>query len=246
MKKKSYFAKEQDRVNNTFFSADGFSDDNFYGSEYSSADGFADNFYGNDYSNADAAPAPAMRVAKSNPYTFQIANSAAVNLSNVVLLGANQNTVLGTTNFGNTGVNASVTITQLNGSISYAQFLQMIKTQSFMVGEIQLQSTNTTAPFLTFSVAQTEPDGRTSTVPYYPILNKFQQQNGVSSIEQLIPVNGNTQFLFSILSSDTLTVRLFPCQTVDVSRAVVDRPVAVSYNNPRINAQTLTLGKGNS
>lgn len=246
MNKKNYFAKEQAKANDMFFAADGFADDNFYGSEYSNANGFADdNFYGNSYS-ADGGCAPAVSVSRSNPYTFNIANSAAVDISNVVLLGANQNTVLNTTNFGNTGTAAAITITQQNGAVTYAQFLQAIKTQPFLIGEMQLQSSNTSQPFQTFTVSQTENDGRTSSVPYYPVLNPFQQQSGVAIIKQLIPVNSYTQFTFTILASATLTVRLYPAEQVDISRSVVGEPVSKPYNNPQIATQpfTLTGGKG--
>lgn len=229
---RQYLIAESESANEQFFGADGFADDNnFYGNDYS--------FYGNDYS-ADAGAAPA-KTQTSMPYVFLISNSTASDVSNVLFLGANQNTVLNTTNFGNA---AAITITCLNGSISYAQFLQALKSNAILVGEMHLQSSNTSQPFTPFTVSQTDPVGATSSLPYLPTIDPYQNQSGVSVFKQLIPINAWTQYTFTMLASASMYVRLFPAQTIDTSRALLDKSVARQYNNPRISLPAIrSIGK---
>lgn len=230
---REYLINEQESANDMFFGADGFADDNnFYGNEYSS-------FYGNDYS-ADGSPAPA-KTQSAVPYVFLIANSTAADVTSVTFLGANTNGLTGVTNFGNP---AAITISCLNGSITYAQFLQSLNSASILVGEMQLQSSNTSQPTTPFSVTQTDLNGATSTLPYLPQLDPYQNQNGVIVFKQLIPINAWTKYTFTMLASANMYVRLYPAQTIDTSRALLDKAVSRQYNNPRISMPAIRqIGK---
>lgn len=230
---REHLINERDMANDHFFGADGFADDNnFYGNDYSA-------FYGNDYS-ADACPAPA-KTQSSVPYVFLISNSSASDVSSVTFLGANVNGLSSVTNFGNA---AAITITCLNGSITYAQFLQSLNSNAILIGEMQLQSSNTSQPTTPFSVTQTDLNGATSTLPYLPQLDPYQNQNGVIVFKQLIPINAWTKYTFTMLASASMYVRLYPAQTIDTSRALLDKPVSRQYNNPRISMPALRqIGK---
>lgn len=240
MNRKNFFEREQARANDMFFSADGFANDNFYGAGYS-ANGFNnDNFYGSPYSSAEgnAAPAPQYQIVKSNPYNFKIVNSASVDISGVVLLGANINGLSGLTNYNN---NAAITITMQNGTLTYAQFLNSLNSASFLIGRTLLQSSNTSQPFEEYSVSQTDLNGATSSLPYTPTPDPYQNLATVSFLDQLVPVNAYTQFTFNILASATMYVRLYPAKVLDTSRAVVGMPSIQPFNNPGNVSQPLTF-----
>ncbi len=230
--KNNFFNREQERVNNSFFNADGFADDNFYGDN---------NFYGGDqYADGAGDGMTTPSVSTSQPYTFQIVNSASTAIAVTYLLGANQNTILGTTNFNN---NAAVTITMLNAALTYAQFLQALKSTSFQVGMIHMQSANTTQPFNTLTVAQTELNGNTSSLLYSPVLNPDQQQATVSTMKVKLNVNAFTQISFQLEASATLTLRLYPQELIDVSKAMIGKSAAQSFKNPNITGTAFRLNK---
>lgn len=242
MNRKNYFQQEQARANDLFFSADGFANDNFYGQGYSGNGFNNDNFYGQGYSSAEgAAPVgPQYQIVKSNPYIFKIVNSAAVDISGVVLLGANQNAQASASNFNN---NAAITITQENGSLTYVQFLQSLYSRAILTGRVLLQSSNTSQPFRPYTVAQTDSNGATSSLPYSPTLDPFQQQSGVSFMDQLVPIDSYTTFTFTILASATLYVYLYPAKVLDTSRAVIGMPAVQPFNNPNNVSQPITYNE---
>lgn len=224
---RNYFENEQARINDSYFNADGFADENFYGDSYVGENA---SFYGDSFPADGASIAPAA-VSTSQPYIFSIANSASVAVSGVVILGANQNTTSTSTNFGNP---AAITITMLNANVSYAQFLQALKSTSFQVGMIYMQSSNTTQPFTTLTVSQTELNGNTSQLVYQPALNPDQQQNTVSTMKVRLNVNAFTQLSIQIEANATLQLRLYPQELIDVSRAMIGQSASRQFKNPNI------------
>jgi hypothetical protein len=221
---KNRFEKEQDRLDNGFFNFEG---DNFYGNNY-------ENFYGDQYNAGGNAPA-AQQAPPSQPFNFSIVNSTASAVT-AVILGANQN--ISATNNGNA---AAITITQQNGSITYAQFLQNMLTYQFRVGLLYMYSTTAGQPFNPITVSQTDPTGPTSSLPYYPKLNGFQNQSTVGEVNCSIPVNAFTQFSISINASATLLFSLYPEVTLDVSQGLINQQPKQGRSNPMISGVPFQL-----
>lgn len=197
---------------------------------YSNADGWG-YAVGSEYNYADAGmvgvPSNA-NPANSLPYVFNIANSTTNDVSSVVLLGANANTV-GATNNGNP---AAITITYASGSVTYAQFLENIKSQPFRVGLMHLQSANTSQPFQTLTITQSDANGVSNTVPITPVLDPNQNQSGVTIVRYQFTVNAWVSITTTILASATLTVLMYPMQELNVARGIDGRPVDKVYASP--------------
>lgn len=213
MRNYDYFADAYDYANN-FSNANGW-------------DGFVDQYNYMDNGGVGAVHSNA-NPADSLPYVLQIANSTTDNVSNVVILGANQNTV-GATNFGNV---AAITITMNSGATTYQQFLENIKSQPFKVGLMHLQSSNANQPFQVLTFTQPNANGTSTTWPVSPILDPNQNQSGVTIVKNKFVVNAWTQISTTILASATLTMRLYPMTELNVARGIEARPVEKGYGAP--------------
>lgn len=206
---------------------------------YSNADGWG-YAVGTEYNYADAGmvgvPSNA-NPANSLPYVFNISNSTTDDVSSVVLLGANANTV-GATNNGNA---AAITITYQSGSVTYAQFLENIKSQPFRVGLMHLQSSNANQPFQTLTITQSSANGISTSVPYTPQLDPNQNQSGVTIVRYQFTVDAWVSITTTILASATLTVSMYPMQELNVARGIDGRPVDKVYGAPTLTQLPLGL-----
>jgi hypothetical protein len=207
----SYFSDAQNFANDTYSNYDGW--DEMAGGEY-------------DYASAGVGA----EAKASLPFIINIANSTTDDVANVVFLGANSN-LFNATNFGNP---AAITITMDNGTVTYTEFLESIKSEPFKVGLMYLQSANTSQPFKQLVIAYREPNGREVTMPVSPALDPMQQQGGVTIVRHKFPVNAFTKITTTILASATLTVRLYPSEQLDVSRGLSGRPVGKPYSKPNL------------
>lgn len=200
---------------------------------YSNATGDWGYAVGGEYNYADAGmvgvPSNA-NPANSLPYVFDIANSTTDDVSSVVLLGANANTV-GATNNGNV---AAITITYQSGTVTYAQFLENIKSQPFRVGLMHLQSSNTSQPFQTLTITEGQANGTSSTIPIRPVLDPNQNQSGVTIVRYQFTVNAWLSITTTILASATLTIMMYPMQELNVARGIDGRPVDKVYGAPTL------------
>ena len=129
----SYFSDAQHFANDTYSDYDGW--DEMGGGEY-------------DYASAGIGA----EAKASLPFIINIANSTTDDVANVVFLGANSN-LFNATNFGNP---AAITITMDNGTVTYTEFLESIKSEPFKVGLMYLQSANTSQPFKQLVIAYRE------------------------------------------------------------------------------------------
>jgi hypothetical protein len=205
---------------------------NFANESYSNMDGW-DNADSYDYmaDDYDYATAGAGADAKASlPFIINIANSTTDDVSDVVFLGANAN-LFGATNFGNP---AAITITMDNGTVSYTEFLESVKSEPFKVGLMYLQSANTSQPFKQLTINYKEPNGRETTLPVSPALDPMQQQGGVTIVRHKFPVNAFTKLTTTILASATLTVRLYPSEQLDIARGLSGRSVGKAYARPNL------------
>jgi hypothetical protein len=207
---------------------------NFAQENYSNYDGWdsADSY---DYMGADeynyASEGIGAEAKASLPFIINIANSTTDDVSDVVFLGANSNANSTATNFGNV---AAITITMDNGTVSYIEFLESIKSEPFKVGLMYLQSANTSQPFKQLTITYREPNGREVTLPVSPALDPMQQQGGVTIVRHKFPVNAFTKITTTILASATLTVRLYPMEQLDVSRGLSGRSVGKAFSKPNL------------
>ncbi len=166
--------------------------------------------------------------ATSLPFTFVISNSTTNDVSSVVLLGSNTNSV-GATNFGNV---AAITITMQTGAITYQSFLESVKSNPFKVGLMHLSSTNTVQPYQAWTFTQAYPNGRSQSLPLQPLEDPNQNQAGVTIVKYPFSVNAYTSLTTTILASATLYVRMFPMQELNVARGLDGLPVDKDYRSP--------------
>lgn len=221
MRNHDYFSEAEHYASNEFSNYDG-SWDNFSDPyNYANGSGGGGTNDGQVYSNANPA--------NSIPYVLNIANSTTSDVSSVVILGANDNSV-GATNFGNA---AAITITK-QGNVNYQSFLESIKSTPFRIGMIHLQSSNTSQPFQSLTFVNQDQNGRTLSTPIIPVLDPMQQQSGVTIIRQQFVVDAFFEIQTTILASATLTMRLFPMVEVNVARSLNARPVEKDYNRPNL------------
>jgi hypothetical protein len=209
-------------MNNHNYFADAYD----YANNYSNANGWSG--FTDQYNYAGGAGHSNANPADSLPYVFNIANSTTDDVSSVVILGANQNTV-GATNFGNA---AAITITMASGAVTYQQFLENLKSQPFKTGLMHLQSSNTSQPFQVLTFTELQANGTSTTWPVTPLLDPNQNQAGVTIVKNQFTVDAWTQISTTILASATLTMRIFPMQELNVARAISSRPVEKDYNAP--------------
>ena len=212
----NYFADAYDYANNNYSNANG------------GWDNFTDQY--NYMDNAGVSAPSNASPSNSLPYVFSIANSTASNVTGVVILGANINTV-GATNNGNA---AAITITYSSGSVTYAQFLENLKSNPFKVGKMHLYSTNASQPFQTLTFTQPEPNGASRTWPMVPQLDPLQNLNNVTILSYQFSVNAMTLITTTILASATLVMSLYPMEEMNVARGLDGRDVAKMYGAPRL------------
>lgn len=215
-----------------------FNDAYDYANNYSNANGAWGStqwagFTDSQYNYADQAGVGMGMPSNSNPatslpFTFVIANSTTNDVSSVVLLGANANSV-GATNFGNV---AAITITMQTGAVTYQQFLESIKSNPFKVGLMHLSSTNTTQPYQAWTFTQAYPNGRSQTLPLQPVEDPNQNQAGVTIVKYQFSVDAFTSMTTTILASATLYVRMYPVQELNVARGLDNRSVEKGYAAP--------------
>jgi len=215
---------------NYFTQAENFANENF--SNYDGWSNFAD-----DYNYADGgSEATAL---SSLPFVINIANSTTADVANVIFLNANLAGNATAPAFGNA---AAITIT-MDGTITYAEFLQNIKSSPFKVGEMYLQSSNSLQPFKTLTIVNREANGRKVELPINPRLDPMQNQSGVSIVKVEFTVDAFTSVSTSLLASTTLIVSLYPKEQINVARSLSGQTVSKSYSKPNLSQLQVPNGR---
>lgn len=209
--------------NRYFGKANAFAQQNF--SNYS---GYS-NLTPTSFMNADASMNAG--VGASEPYNFTIANAGTTDVADVVLLGGYENTAAGVTNFGN---DSNITIIMDNGSITYAVFLQAIKSEPFSVGQIYLASSNASQLTKTWNITWKESNGQESKLQIYPKIDPMQNNTTALNQWTKFPVNGYTKMTTTIIASTTLSIALYPMTVIDNANALVSRPAEKVYGAPNL------------
>jgi hypothetical protein len=216
---------------NYFDTAENFANENF--SNYDGWNNFTD-----DYNYADGGSEGT--ALSSLPFVINISNSTTADVANVVFLNANLAGNTTTVSFGNA---AAITIT-MDGTITYAEFLQDIKSSPFKVGQMYLQSANANQPFKTLTITNREANGRKVELPINPRLDPMQNQAGVSIVRTEFTVNSFTSIATTILGSATLIVSLYPKEQIDVARSLSGQTVAKAYSKPNLSQLQMPSNRG--
>lgn len=186
------------------------------------------------FSSADASMGAG--VGESEPYNFNIANASTVDVSNVVLLGAFENTAAGVTNFGNA---SSITVSMDNGDITYGVFLQSLKTNPFNVGQVYLSSQNSSQLTKTLNITYKEGNGKTTTIQIYPKLDPMQNLTTALNQYKEFPVDGFTQITTTILASATLSISLYPKMVLSTANNLVGQRAEQAFGRPNLSQMRL-------
>jgi len=180
---------------------------------------------------AGAAPA-----AQSQPYIITISNASAVAVSNFDVLGAYTYINAGGWSNGSLTVGA-VTISSAISNVTYQQFLYQSMTQPFSVGLTYIQSvTGSTAQITeTFVLNTKDANGNQMLRTIVPIIDPYQQQQGIVAVKQLYSIDGFTMLTFStIQASVVFRVHFFPAANINLATGLTGAPVSQNYSNPNI------------
>ncbi len=211
--------------------------------EFLNLDGFANEFENFDAEllNADAGT-PAQKAVTSQPFIIDIENTSTADVSDVKVLGANQNLV-GVDNYGNP---ATIEITMGVSDISYAEFLFQTQTMVFTTAITWLQSSSQTQLTETFKIIRKKGNGNETKIVVTPMFDPYQQLSTTLPVKQLYTVDGNTMLLWNkILASQTLRVSIYPSNIIDLRRGLANMPVEQPFSDPGIvKAQQVTLSPG--
>jgi hypothetical protein len=216
---------------NYFEKAESFANENF--SNYDGWSNFTD-----DYNYADGQGSGT--ALASLPFVINIANSTTDDVADVIFLNANLAGSASAPAFGN---DAAITITMDSTDISYAEFLQSIKSEPFKVGQIYLESANTSQPYKALTVINKDSTGRKLTTPINPRRDPNQFQAGVVVVKSEFTVDSYTAISTTILASATLTISLYPKEQLNVARTLDGRTASKMYARPDL-SQNLSAGNG--
>jgi hypothetical protein len=218
---------------NYFETAESFANEN-----YSNYSGSEWNNFVDAYAYADGGAE--QDIASSLPFVININNSTTADVSSVVVLNANTAGNASAPAYGN---NSAITITMDNGDITYAEFLQDIKSSPFKVGQIYLQSANASQPFKALTIKHRESNGIVRSIPVSPRVDPMQNQSGVTIVKYQFPVNAYTSITTTILASATLTMSLYPSEQINVARSLSGQDVTKAYARPSLSQLQIPNGR---
>lgn len=179
----------------------------------------------------------------SNPYIISVTNVQPLdNVYNVLVLGANQNLPLASTNYGNPQPDISgfypyaISISMGVGSVTYGDFLFQTANQPFTIGMFYLYSTNSQQVLTPLVVQHKEATGRLCQDPIIPLLDPYQKQDGVVDLKKDITVDGNAMITIGTMyANSTLNIYMFPKKQVDFRRSLVGNNIEKNYDLPKLN-----------
>lgn len=224
MKLERYFNEAEAEANESYHNA--------YG------DGGAwEDFAGEDWmAEGQQGSGMAMGMPKSQPYIIVVTNTTTTNQSDIVLLDAYS------TYYGGFAVSGASISYGISG-VTYQEFLAQTMTKPFVVGLTYIQSSNTNQIDTPYVVEYGDASGNKNTRTITPAIDPYQQQTTRLVDRINYKVDGFTKLTISTLyASATVTIRLYPAETVDQGRALGSIPLRKNYGNPKVIAgQTLRL-----
>lgn len=173
---------------------------------------------------------------QSQPYILTISNASATAVSNFDVLGAY--TYLTSGAFVNGSLTISgVTISSAITNVTYQQFLAQSQIQPFSVGMTYIQSVSGAQAQIAvpFTLNTQDANGNQLLRTITPIIDPYQQQQGIVAIKQLYSIDGFTKLTFSeIAASVVFKLMLFPAANINLASGLQGQSVAQSYGNPNI------------
>ena len=247
MNTRNYLAMARSRANERFYGADGFIDDdlNFAGD---------DSFFGAD-GDAMSPVAPT-----SQPYILTVTHTGASNYtSGIDILGAF--TYLNTAPTGYAwssgsltlanGFGGFITIASALSNVNYQQLLFQTMTNPYSVGMMYIQagsnngtSTGYTSQIVTpITLTTQDANGNQAQKTLTPTVDPYQQQTNVLALRQPYRMDGFTKLTIPVVyAQTTITIRIYPSDTINLARGLAGRSVSQEYGNPGIvKAQPLKL-----
>lgn len=162
--------------------------------------------------NAAAAPAP-------RPYSIQIANGNTV-ASTVVLFGFGR--YLNASNYGS---DSGVTVSAINSSFDYAEFVMQSALQPFTTQLIRVKATDATDATIpdvfNFNYRDIGGDALTSGVYTDPYLSEYANKNGKVSMPVSQKIHANMYITFTIAASKTIVITFYPATQNGIGRTNV-------------------------
>jgi hypothetical protein len=247
MNTRNYLAMARSRANERFYGADGFIDDdlNFAGD---------DSFFGAD-GDAMSPVAPT-----SQPYILTVTHTGTSNYTGGLdILGAftylNSSSVTnyawstGSLNF-TSGV-GTIAIASALSNVNYQQLLFQTMTNPFSVGMMYIQAgsnNGTSAGFASqivtpLTLTTQDANGNQAQKTLTPTVDPYQQQTNVLALRQPYRMDGFTKLTIPVIyGATTITIRIYPSDTINLARGLAGRSVSQEYGNPGIvKAQPLKL-----
>jgi len=246
MNTRNYLAMARSRANERFYGADGFIDDdlNFAGD---------DSFFGAD-GDAMSPVAPT-----SQPYILTITHTGGANYTGGLdILGAYTYLNNGTSSYAwssgslnfTSGV-GTIAISSALSNVTYQQFLFQTMTNPFSAGMMYIQagsnngtSTGFTSQIVTpITLTTQDANGNQAQKTLTPTVDPYQQQTNVLALRQPYRADGFTKLTIpTIFAATTITIRIYPSDTINLARGLSGRSVSQEYGNPGIvKAQPLKL-----
>jgi hypothetical protein len=207
-------------------------DDNYdsYEGEMSGFDEFDTSaLYFDDYSNAAGGAAP---TKVSEPITLQYVNSTTNDVT-AILFGFNDYATA--TNYGNP---AAVTITNLNGG-TYGRAINQTSANGMKVGKWRLQSATSSQLQVTLSINFVQANGNTLTKPLNLSIQKdaYQFQSDTLDINYPVTIDGNTYITFTLKASATLTISMYPINSISTKSLLNGGSDVMRAKAPRLSGK---------
>ena len=202
---------------------------------YDSMDGES-YFDGDDMSYADgddmSYASGGANIPVSDPYVIQYTNALTANVTAYVF---GYNSFWGSTNYGN---NASVTITNLQGT-TYSALLAQTGNKPFKIGKLRFQSSTSSQLTQTVSIVHVDANGKQYSKPLNLSILKdaYQFQSDILDINQVITVDGNTYLSFTLIASATLVIAVFPVSIISASAELNGGKALNNAKAPRLSAK---------
>lgn len=200
------------------------------------------------YSNADAdyielldGEAQPLTSGQTQPYILSVANaSPTLTISNVLIMGANQNLPLASTNYGNPTLieltsTYAITISMGISGITYGEFLFQTLTQPFTCCQLYFFCQRPAQLFVPLTLQHKDSDGRLCQDPIVPLLDPYQKLNRVVIKDECFTVDGNTMItLSSINANTTVNVYVFASKKIDMRNNLLGAPTQINYKKTEL------------
>jgi len=223
---RNYYNQAQEDANESFFSYDGYDEDDDF--DFVDDDDYFEGDDDDDFDNAVGGVAS----PTSQPYIVSVKNTSTATAYPVTILGAYNTLSNSTPNWQN---NARISITMGITGITYSEFLYQSMNKPFVTGLTYYQSSTANQVLETLTLIQKDVNGNESQKTLVPTIDPYQQQSTIIAIKFSYKIDGFTSVVISsVLASTTIKLYFYPSETASTSRTLTGRRVVRGYGNPHI------------